>query len=91
MLQTRHILESIEPGEWFTTIYFNDSYFHVPIYQEHQPFLRFAFQGQAYQFQILRFGLSLSPGVFTRVVAAALAPFQKSCLRFMPYLYDWLV
>ena len=89
MLQTRHILESIEPGEWFTMIDLKDAYFHVPICQEHQPFPRFAFQGQAYRFQVLPFGLSLSPRVFTRVVAAALAPLQRRGLRIMPY--HWLV
>lgn len=91
MLHTRHILESVVPGEWFTTIDLKDAYFHVPICLEHQPFLRFIFRGQAYQFQVLPFGLSLSPRVFSRVVAAALAPLQKRGLRIMPYLDDWLI
>ncbi|XP_037611715.1 uncharacterized protein LOC119479819 [Sebastes umbrosus] len=91
MLHTRHILESIEQGEWFTTIDLKDAYFHVPICRAHWQFLRFAFQGQAYEFKVLPFGLSLSPRVFTRVVAAALSPLQRAGLKILPYLDDWLV
>ena len=57
----------------------------------HRPFLRFAFQGQAYQFRVLPFGLSLSPRVFTRVVAAALSPLQAAGSKILPYLDDWLI
>ncbi|XP_074466705.1 uncharacterized protein LOC141752572 [Sebastes fasciatus] len=91
MLHTWHILESIEQGEWFTTIDLKDAYFHVPICRAHWQFLRFAFQGQAYEFKVLPFGLSLSPRVFTRVVAAALSPLQRAGLKILPYLDDWLV
>lgn len=91
MLHTRHILEAIEPGEWFTTVDLKDAYFHVPICKDHWKFLRFAFQGRAYEFRVLPFGLSLSPRVFTRVVAAALAPLQERGLKILPYLDDWLI
>ncbi len=40
-------------------------YFHVSILPCHRPFLRFAFEGRAYQYKVLPFGLSLSPRVFT--------------------------
>ena len=43
------ILESIEKGEWFTSIDLQDAYFHMPICLDHRPFLCFVFQGQAYQ------------------------------------------
>ena len=91
MLQTKHIIQSIGQREWFATIDLKDAYFHVRIWPGHRHFLRFAFQGQAYQFRVLPFGLSLSPRVFTRVVAAALYPLQLSGLKVLPYLDDWLI
>ncbi|KAK7925206.1 hypothetical protein WMY93_007516 [Mugilogobius chulae] len=48
-------------------------------------------QGKHYQFRNLRFGLSLSPRVFTRLVAAALAPLQAQCVKILPCLDDWLI
>ena len=49
MLHTKHILESVEQGEWFTTINLKGAYFHVPICRDHWKFLRFAFRGQVYE------------------------------------------
>ncbi len=48
--------------------------FHVSILLRHRPFLRFAFEGRAWQYRILPFGLSLSPRVLTKVVEGALSP-----------------
>ena len=64
---------------------------HVPIAQQHRQFLRFAYRGGHWQFRVLPFGLSLSPRVFTRCVAAALAPLQSQGLKVLPYLDDWLI
>ncbi|KAL0148967.1 hypothetical protein M9458_055771, partial [Cirrhinus mrigala] len=69
---------------WFTTIDLKDTYFHVPIAPQHRPFLHFAFQGQVYH-------PSLSPRVFTRCMAAALAPIQAKGLQVLPYLDNWLL
>ncbi len=51
----------------------------------------FAFEGQAYQYKVLPFGLSLSPRVFTKVVEAALVPLREQGVRILNYLVDWLI
>ncbi|XP_029998122.1 uncharacterized protein LOC115424868 [Sphaeramia orbicularis] len=91
MLTTREVVHAISPGDWFTSIDLKDAYFHVPITPRHWRFLRFAFQGKHFQFRVLPFGLSLSPRVFSRCVAAALSPLQAQELRILPYLDDWLI
>ncbi|KAL2082588.1 hypothetical protein ACEWY4_022406 [Coilia grayii] len=88
MLRTVH---HIQAGDWFTAIDLEDAYFHVPIAPHHRQFLRFAFEGRAYEFRVLPFGIALAPCVFTRCVAAALAPLQVQGLRILPYLDDWLI
>ncbi|XP_030293378.1 uncharacterized protein LOC115593839 [Sparus aurata] len=91
MLRMADVLQSVAQGAWFVSIDLKDAYFHVPIAPHHRQFLRFAFQGRAYQFKVMPFGLSLAPRIFTRCVAAALAPIQARGLAVLPYLDDWLI
>lgn len=56
-------------------------------------FLCFAFEGRTYQFHVLPFGLSLSPQIFTRCIAAALSPVQekRDLPRSLSGRLDWLI
>ncbi len=56
-----------------------------------QTVLRFAFEGRAWQYRVLPFGLSLSPLVFTKVVEGALTPLREVGVRILNYLDDWLI
>uniref|UniRef100_UPI0037E7B013 uncharacterized protein n=1 Tax=Semicossyphus pulcher TaxID=241346 RepID=UPI0037E7B013 len=91
MLRTADVLQAVTRHSWFTSIDLKDAYFHVPIAPHHRQYLRFAFEGQAYQFKVLPFGLSLAPRVFTRCMQAALAPMQATGVQILPYLDDWLI
>ncbi len=88
MLTQKHIFECIRPRDWFAAIDLKDVYFYVSILPRHRPFLRFAFEGQAYQYKVLPFGLALSPRVFTKVVEGALVPMREQGVRTLNYLDD---
>ncbi len=85
MLMQKRIFGCVRPLDWFAAIDLKDAYFHVSILPRHRPFLRFAFEGQAYQYKVLPFGLSLSPRVFTKVVEAALVPLREQGVRILNY------
>lgn len=91
MLRTVNVLRSVTAGDWFVSVDLKDAYFHVPIALHHRKFLRFSFLGQAYQFKVLPFGLSLAPRVFTRCMNAALSLPWSRGMRILPYLDDWLL
>ncbi len=90
MLTPKCIFGCVRPQDWFAVIDLKDAYFHVSILPRHRPFLRFAFEGRAYQYKVLPFGLSLSPRVFTKVAEAALVPLREQGVRILNYLDDWL-
>ncbi len=91
MLTRKRIFGCVRPQDWFAAIDLKDAYFHVSILPPHRPFLRFAFEGRAYQYKVLPFGLSLSPRVFTKVAEAALVPLREQGVRILNYLDDWLI
>ncbi|KAI2654619.1 ORF V: Enzymatic polyprotein [Labeo rohita] len=91
MLTSRRILSCVRHQDWFAAIDLKDAYFHVSILPRHRPFLRFAFEGRAYQYKVLPFGLSLSPRVFTKVAEGALNPLWRKGVRILNYLDDWLI
>ncbi len=91
MWTRRRIIKCIQPQDWFAAIDLKDAYFYVLILLRHRPFLRFAFEGRAWQYRVLPYGLSLSPRVFTKVVEGALTPLREVGVRILNYLDDWLI
>ncbi|KAL0192436.1 hypothetical protein M9458_010732, partial [Cirrhinus mrigala] len=77
-------------GDWFLSLGLKDAYFHIQIAPHHRRFLRFAFEGVAYQYTVLPF-LSLAPRTFTKCMDAALLPLRQKGIRILNYLDDWLV
>ncbi len=76
MITLKQILSQIRTGDWFCSLDLKDAYFHIQIAPHHRRFLRFAFEGVAYQYTVLPFGLSLPPRIFTKCMDAALSPLR---------------
>ncbi len=91
MLMQKCIFGCIRPRDRSAVVELKDSYFHVAIFPRHRSVLRFAFEGRAYKYKVLPFGLYLSPRVFTKVAEAALVPMREQGVRILNYLEDWLI
>ncbi|KAL0200336.1 hypothetical protein M9458_003523, partial [Cirrhinus mrigala] len=91
MITLKQILSHIHPGDWFFSLDLKDAYFHIQVAPHHRRFLRFAFEGVAYQYTVLPFGLSLAPRTFTKCMDAALSSLRQRGIRILNYLDDWLV
>ncbi len=91
MTTLKQILAQIRPGDWFVLVDLKNTYFHIQIAPRHRCFLRFTFEGTAYQFTVMPFGLALAPRIFTKCVYAALSPLRASRIRIFKYLDFWLV
>ncbi|MGL4478214.1 MAG: reverse transcriptase domain-containing protein, partial [Aeromonas veronii] len=70
MLTLSQILSQICPEDWFCSLDLKDAYFHIQRAPQHRRFLRFAFEGVAYQYTVLPFRLSLAPRTFTKCMNA---------------------
>ncbi|XP_062386517.1 uncharacterized protein LOC134075064 [Sardina pilchardus] len=91
MLTVRQLLNSVKPGQWFTSIDLTDAFQHVSVLAAHRKFLRFAFQGISYEYLVLPYGLALSPRVFTKVLESALAPLRARGIQILAYLDDMAI
>ncbi|KAK5905094.1 hypothetical protein CesoFtcFv8_006594 [Champsocephalus esox] len=63
------LLGLVQPGDWFTTIDLKNAYFHGEMAPKHK-YLRFAFQGVAYEYNRLTFGYSLPHARYGAATAA---------------------
>ena len=87
----QQVIVAVQPGDWLATIDLKDAYLHVPIRQSHWKFLRFWFQGQAWECKVLMFGIKTAPKVFTKILAPVIAFLRRQGILLYVYLDDILL
>jgi len=55
-------------GDWILKVNLKDTYFSIPIHQDHQRYLKFMVDGTCYQFTCLPFSLSSMPCTYIKVM-----------------------
>ena len=91
MVTLATIMPLLRRNVWIASIDLKDAYFHISIHRDHHRFLRFAIGDRVFQFQVLPFGLSTAPRVFTKCVAVVCAFLRTLGIEIYPYLDDWLL
>lgn len=82
------ILDVIEPGDFMASIDLCDAFFSVPIHFSCRDYLTFEFNDQRYSFNVLPFGLTSSPRIFSKVLRPAIIHLRAQGVKIFSYLDD---
>jgi len=74
-----------------TTIDLKGGFFHVPVLPSHQAYMSFQWEGKTYVFQVLPFGMSTSPWLFTHFVQATVHHLCCQGMWVMAYMDNFIV
>lgn len=68
-----------------------DSYFLIPIHKKYKKFLRFIFDGKLYEFNVVPFGISAVPCLFTKLLKPVAQCLRSRDFILVFYLDDFLL
>lgn len=85
------VLDMVQQNDFFCSIDLTDAYFSVPIHSEHRKYLRFAWKSQLYEYQVLCFGLSSAPWLFTKITKPVMAYMRNQGTRCSIYIDDCVI
>jgi len=83
--------ELLEPGDWMASVDLSKAYEQFLIKPSWRRALRFHWRGQAWQWRVLPFGVSLAPFTFTRFIKVVVAALRKKGIRMVQMLDDSLI
>ncbi len=87
----KQAIELVTPGCYFASIDFTSAYYSVPIRPADRKYLRFIWQGQAYQFTVLAQGLSTAPRIYTKMLKPAFAAMRDKGFTVLGYIDDTIL
>ncbi|KAJ8917897.1 hypothetical protein NQ315_002589 [Exocentrus adspersus] len=76
---------------YMCTLDLKDAYYLIPIHKKYRKYLRFSFEGQLFEFNVLPFGLSTAPFVFCKLIKPILSFLRTEGLLSVNYLDDFLL
>ena len=87
-----HMLRDLlEKGDFLVKIDLKDAYLTVPIWKDHQKYLRFLWKDTILEFACLPFGLATAPRVFTKLMKPVVGALRQRGIRLIIYLDDILI
>ena len=87
-----HMLRDLlKLGDWLVKIDLKDAYLTVPIWINHQKYLRFLWKDSMLKFACLPFGLASAPRVFMKLMKPVVALLRQQGIRLIIYLDDILI
>ena len=87
----RTAIPLLRKGDWMTSLDLKSAYTHVAIRERERKWVGFIYDGVAYRYNALPFGLSSAPRLFTKMLRPAVRRLREEGHRVVLYLDDMLV
>ena len=84
-------LDLMEEGVFMSSIDLKDAYYSIPIWENHRKYLVFQWEQSLYRFNVLPFGLSSAPRVFTKVLKPVFSKLREQGISVLGYIDDSLI
>lgn len=85
----RTALKLITRNCFMTKIDLKDAYYFINIHRDFRKYLRFQFEEELYEFNVLPFGLSTAPYIFTKIMKPIVRILRSAALLSINYLDDY--
>lgn len=82
---------TIDKHSWLTKIDLKDAYHSITVATDSRDLLAFRHRNAFWRWNVLPFGLSTAPRLFTRILKAGLSPLRMAGVRYVQYLDDILI
>lgn len=84
------VIRLLTPDCFLASLDLEDAYARISIHPDFKKFLRFSFQGDLFEFNVLPFGLSTAPLVFTKIMKPVSVVLRSKGFISVNYLDDFL-
>ena len=82
------IIELLNSNDYMASIDLADAFFSIPVHTDFRKFLAFQFDNEQYMYNVLPFGLTSSPRVFSKVLKPVIAYLRSMAIKISFYLDD---
>lgn len=86
----RTVTKLLSVNSFMATVDLKEAYFLVPIAKSCRKYLCFVFEGKIYHFNVLPYGLSVAPRIFTKIMREVMNHLRSKGYRSVIYLDDIL-
>ena len=76
---------------YMSSIDLKDAYYSIPIWENHKKFLTFQWKGRYFQFNVLPFGLTSAPRIFTKILKPVFSKMREEGFCVLGYIDDSLI
>lgn len=81
----------LAPNDYMVSIDLADAFFSVPLHPDSKPLTTFQFDGKRYSYNVLPFGLSSSPRIFSKMLKPVITSLRCQGIKISAFLDDLFI